>query len=173
MALCSACGHETPDPQARFCASCGQPLGSAAASEVTSMLSLGGPADEPSSPDGDVAPGHGLEAGVLDRLAAGTALLVVKRGPSSGARFLLDADVTTAGRHPESDIFLDDITVSRRHAEFRRDAEGFRVVDVGSLNGTYVNRARVDDVRLINADEVQVGKYRLVFLSATAEEDSE
>jgi pSer/pThr/pTyr-binding forkhead associated (FHA) protein len=78
---------------------------------------------------------------------------------------LLDADVTTAGRHPESDIFLDDVTVSRRHAEFRKTAEGFFVRDVGSLNGSYVNRERIDDSALQGGDEVQIGKFRLVFLT--------
>ena len=171
MALCAVCGHDTPDPEARFCAACGKPLNSVAAAEVTSTLSLGGPAADEASVD---EPGAASDdSAVVDRLAPGTGLLVVKRGPSSGARFLLDSSITTAGRHPESDIFLDDITVSRRHAEFRRDDDGFRVVDVGSLNGTYVNRARVDDVRLVNADEVQVGKYRLVFLSAAIGEDAE
>jgi hypothetical protein len=99
----------------------------------------------------------------LDALAEGTALLVVSRGPNAGSRFLLDADVVTVGRHPESDIFLDDITVSRRHAEFRRGEGGFTVDDVGSLNGTYVNRDRVDHAPLAGGDEVQIGKYRLVF----------
>jgi pSer/pThr/pTyr-binding forkhead associated (FHA) protein len=91
---------------------------------------------------------------------------VVKRGPNAGSRFLLDQDVTTAGRHPDSDIFLDDVTVSRRHVEFRRDAGGFGVYDVGSLNGTYVNRERIDSAALTDGDEVQIGKFRLVYLSA-------
>ncbi len=103
------------------------------------------------------------------RLAAtlppGSALLVVRRGPNAGSRFLLDTDVTTAGRHPESDIFLDDVTVSRRHAELRREGGVFTVRDVGSLNGTYVNRERVESATLANSDEVQIGKFRLVFLS--------
>ncbi len=86
-------------------------------------------------------------------------------GPNAGSRFLLDADVTTAGRHPESDIFLDDVTVSRRHAEFRKTADGFFVRDVGSLNGSYVNRERIDDAPLQGGDEVQIGKFRLVFLT--------
>jgi hypothetical protein len=105
----------------------------------------------------------------LDALAEGTALLVVSRGPNAGSRFLLDADVVTVGRHPESDIFFDDITVSRRHAEFRRGDAGFTVDDVGSLNGTYVNRDRVDHAALAGGDEVQIGKYRLVFHPAAQE----
>lgn len=92
---------------------------------------------------------------------------MVRRGPNSGSRFLLDGELTTAGRHPQSDIFLDDVTVSRRHVEFRRGADGaFTVSDVGSLNGTYVNRERIDSVMLSNGDEVQIGKYRLVFYAS-------
>jgi pSer/pThr/pTyr-binding forkhead associated (FHA) protein len=106
------------------------------------------------------APVPGLEA-----LPVGSALLVVKRGPNAGSRFLLDRATTSAGRHPESDIFLDDVTVSRRHAEFRREGSEFVVVDVGSLNGTYVNREPVDTAVLANGDEVQIGKFRLVFLT--------
>ncbi|MDG3012854.1 FHA domain-containing protein [Rhodococcus sp. D2-41] len=101
----------------------------------------------------------------VEGLPAGSALLVVKRGPNAGSRFLLDQPATSAGRHPESDIFLDDVTVSRRHAEFRQDGEDFQVVDVGSLNGTYVNREPVDSAVLANGDEVQIGKFRLVFLT--------
>jgi pSer/pThr/pTyr-binding forkhead associated (FHA) protein len=103
-------------------------------------------------------------------LPAGTALLVVRRGPNAGSRFLLDSDLTTAGRHPESDIFLDDVTVSRRHAEFYRQGETFTVRDVGSLNGTYVNRERIEESGLNPGDEVQVGKFRLVFLTNPHEE---
>ncbi|MEU5850710.1 glycogen accumulation regulator GarA [Saccharopolyspora shandongensis] len=101
----------------------------------------------------------------VDALPAGSALLVVKRGPNAGSRFLLDRETTSAGRHPDSDIFLDDVTVSRRHAEFRREGNDFVVVDVGSLNGTYVNREPVDTSVLANGDEVQIGKFRLVFLT--------
>src|SRR3712207_865911 len=98
---------------------------------------------------------------------SGSALLVVKRGPNAGSRFLLDEDVTTAGRHPQSDIFLDDVTVSRRHAEFRREGSSFSVRDVGSLNGTYLNRERIDAAALTGGDEVQIGKFRLVFLTGS------
>ena len=100
------------------------------------------------------------------RSRPGSALLVVKRGPNAGSRFLLDQDVTTAGRHPDSDIFLDDVTVSRRHAEFRREGSGYSVHDVGSLNGTYVNRERIEVAALAGGDEVQIGKFRLVYLTA-------
>ena len=100
-----------------------------------------------------------------ENLPEGAALLVVKRGPNAGARFLLDQDCTTAGRHPEADIFLDDVTVSRRHAEFRRKEDAFEVVDVGSLNGTYVNREPRNSEVLSNGDEIQIGKFRLVFIT--------
>ncbi|MFK5635546.1 MULTISPECIES: FHA domain-containing protein [unclassified Ornithinimicrobium] len=99
----------------------------------------------------------------VDALRPGTALLIVLRGPNTGARFLLDADEVTSGRHPRSDIFLDDVTVSRRHAVFARSGEGYLVRDVGSLNGTYVNRQRIDEAELNPGDEVQIGKFRLVF----------
>ena len=96
-------------------------------------------------------------------LPAGSALLVVRRGPNAGARFLLDAERTTAGRRPDSDIFLDDVTVSRKHAEFVRREGQFLVRDVGSLNGTYVQRDRIEQAVLRAGDEVQIGKYRMVF----------
>jgi pSer/pThr/pTyr-binding forkhead associated (FHA) protein len=115
---------------------------------------------EPENVEAPEQPVTGVEA-----LPSGSALLVVKRGPNAGSRFLLDQPTTSAGRHPESDIFLDDVTVSRRHAEFRREGGEFVVVDVGSLNGTYVNREPVDTAVLAGGDEVQIGKFRLVFLT--------
>ena len=105
----------------------------------------------------------------VDALRHGTALLVVLRGPNAGARFLLDSDEVSTGRHPNSDIFLDDVTVSRKHATFRREGDVFLVRDVGSLNGTYVNRERIDEVALRTRDEVQIGKFRLVFYAGAAQ----
>ena len=103
----------------------------------------------------------------VEALRPGTALLVVLRGPNTGARFLLDDDEVTSGRHPESVIFLDDVTVSRRHATFSRIDGRFVVRDIGSLNGTYVNRDRIDEQWVLETgDEVQIGKYRLVFYAA-------
>ncbi|MFC6713721.1 FHA domain-containing protein [Branchiibius cervicis] len=102
----------------------------------------------------------------VDALRPGTALLIAQRGPNTGARFLLDADEVSVGRHPSSDIFLDDVTVSRRHAVFRRTDAGFAVQDVGSLNGTYLNGGLVDSTVLRTGDEVQIGKFRLVFYDA-------
>ena len=112
----------------------------------------------------DVEEDVGEEAGTPQAdLEAGQALLVVQRGPNAGSKFLIDKDVTTAGRHPDSDIFLDDVTVSRRHAEFRRKDGQFYVHDSGSLNGTYVNRQRVEEALLANGDELQIGKFKLTF----------
>lgn len=123
----------------------------------------------------EVSPHTGAESSVsgVEGLPPGSALLVVKRGPNAGSRFLLDQPITSAGRHPDSDIFLDDVTVSRRHAEFRLENNEFHVVDVGSLNGTYVNREPVDSAVLANGDEVQIGKFRLVFLTGPKRGDDE
>lgn len=96
---------------------------------------------------------------------AGEGMLVVKRGSNAGARFLLDQATTTAGRHPEADILLDDVTVSRRHAEFRKQGDTYEVVDVGSLNGTYVNKEPRNAQVLSDGDEIQIGKFRLVFIT--------
>jgi pSer/pThr/pTyr-binding forkhead associated (FHA) protein len=169
MPFCTACGKQNPD-DARFCAQCGTKLLGADAPqspaqppvESTATITFGAPAGVDTS-DRQLAP---VDAAAVDALPAGHALLVVQRGPSAGSRFLLDADVVGAGRHPESEIFLDDVTVSRRHAEFRRSGNTFTVGDVGSLNGTYVNRDRIDSVELRDGDEVQIGKYRLVFFSS-------
>lgn len=119
-----------------------------------------------SIPDLAEEPEHGLTAmdrGAIDALPEGSALLIVRKGPNLGARFLLDADRTIAGRHPQSEIFLDDVTVSRKHAAFLRDGQGFLIRDLGSLNGTYVSRERVDEARLHSGEEVQIGKYRLTY----------
>lgn len=115
-----------------------------------------------------------MEAGVsveeqeaIAALPSGSALLIVRRGPNTGARFLLDADVTIAGRHPDADIFLDDVTVSRKHAEFVRSGTRFAVRDLGSLNGTFYSGERIDDtVPLVDGAEVQVGKFHLTFYSS-------
>jgi pSer/pThr/pTyr-binding forkhead associated (FHA) protein len=133
--------------------------------DVTSTLHMGS-LDEVLEADSDVVPSR-----VAGSLPPGMALLVVRRGPNAGARFLLDHDLTTSGRHPDSDIFLDDVTVSRRHAEFHRGTNAFTVRDVGSLNGTYVNRERVESATLSNGDEVQIGKFRLMFIAGPRLDD--
>jgi pSer/pThr/pTyr-binding forkhead associated (FHA) protein len=106
------------------------------------------------------------ERAAIAALPSGSALLVVRRGPNTGARFLLDADVTTAGRHPNADIFLDDVTVSRRHTEFLRHGTSFEIKDLGSLNGTYYDGVRIDTALLRDGAEVQVGKFRLTFYAS-------
>lgn len=168
--FCTACGTENP-PGSHFCSNCGAELPTATpanlpSGEMTRTISTVGAAT-PGGTEAD-AESFSTEAhqGAVDALAPGSALLVVKRGPNAGSRFLLDQDVTTAGRHPDSDIFLDDVTVSRRHAEFRREGSGYTVHDVGSLNGTYVNREPIDAAPLSGGDEVQIGKFRLVYLTA-------
>ncbi len=104
----------------------------------------------------------------VEALAEDHALLIVHHGPNAGARFLLDVDLTVAGRSVSCDIFLDDVTVSREHAHFVRQGTTFAVRDAGSLNGTYVNRERVAEATLTAGDEVQIGKYRLTFHPGSA-----
>ncbi|MFM5905284.1 MAG: FHA domain-containing protein [Micrococcales bacterium] len=106
------------------------------------------------------------EIGAIEALPSGSALLVVKRGADIGARFLLDQDVTTAGRHPNADIFLDDVTVSRRHAEFHRHGTTFEVKDLASLNGTYFDGVRIENALLDDGAEVQIGKFRMTFYAS-------
>ena len=159
--FCTACGTENL-PGSRFCANCGAALpATGGGGDVTRTINPTG-----SIPEADTDFSPEAHQGAVDALTPGSALLVVKRGPNAGSRFLLDQDVTSAGRHPDSDIFLDDVTVSRRHAEFRREGSGYTVHDVGSLNGTYVNRERIDAAPLSGGDEVQIGKFRLVNLTA-------
>ncbi|MEU3993308.1 MULTISPECIES: FHA domain-containing protein [Streptomyces] len=172
LPVCTRCGNQNAEAS-RFCSNCGAPLRAGAqperASETTSTISISGLEAYDSETTGqNLAPSLSPEAqAAVDALPLGSALLVVRRGPNAGSRFLLDSELTTAGRHPQGDIFLDDVTVSRRHVEFRRGPDGlFTVADVGSLNGTYVNRERIDSVALATGDEVQIGKFRLVFYAS-------
>src|SRR3954469_11925566 len=148
MPFCTVCGTQNPD-DARFCAQCGNRLQTSSeapvvegdpSGESTATINLNA-ADKTETSDRQL---NAAGPAAADALPSGHALLVVQRGPGSGSRFLLDQDVISAGRHPESEIFLDDVTVSRRHAEFRRNGDTFTVSDAGSLNGTYVNRDRID-----------------------------
>ena len=149
---CPQCGHKNP-LTAKFCSSCGASL-DANSEEHHTTMSVTVPIDSPMEE---------IEI-ELDQLPPGIGMLVVTRGPNSGSRYALDEPLVTAGRHPDSVIFLDDITVSRRHAEVERTATGYVVRDAGSLNGTYLNAERIDDeVVLHQGDELQVGKFRLVF----------
>ncbi|WP_020573576.1 FHA domain-containing protein [Actinopolymorpha alba] len=162
MPFCTQCGHENAEGS-RFCSQCGKALDAERPAEQTATISLGGLETDLERVEPELRPN---EQAAVDALPPGCALLIVQRGPSAGSRFLLDSDVVTVGRHPESDIFLDDVTVSRRHAEFRRVPQGYAVRDVGSLNGTYVNRDRIDEVVLVGGDEVQIGKFRLVYFAS-------
>jgi hypothetical protein len=150
--LCARCGHEN-QTDARFCSSCGTSLTGTDNEETTLTLSAVEAADAEDE----------LER-YLDGLAPGVGLLVVRHGPNAGSSYRLDQPVTAIGRHPDSDVFLDDITVSRRHVVVERDSQGFTLRDVGSLNGTYVNRQRLDEARLKYGDEVQIGRYRFSFV---------
>lgn len=104
---------------------------------------------------------------VLDQLPAGLGMLVVRRGPNAGSTFVLEAESTSLGRHPDSDIFLDDVTVSRRHAVVRRTNGGYEVSDVGSLNGTYVDHESVETAPLRDMSELQIGRFVLTFVLGT------
>ena len=153
---CTNCGHKNPEGS-NFCSSCGAPLreGSGADTTVTFMA-----AELETDLDDEI---HVSE----EELAGGRGVLIVKRGPNAGSKFFLDKPATEIGRHPDSDIFLDDITVSRRHAEIKRDGAAFSLHDVGSLNGTYINRERVEEASLRSGDEIQIGKFKLVYLTGS------
>lgn len=152
--VCGACGHPNP-LGANYCSSCGSPLTDR--DDEHSTLSV--PVDEFPPVD---------EEHVFDEaeIEPGTGMLLVRRGPNAGSRYVLDHPVTSLGRHPDSRVFLDDVTVSRRHAEIRRTGDGYEVVDVGSLNGTYLNRERVDRGPLHDGDLIQVGKFKLMFVAS-------
>jgi pSer/pThr/pTyr-binding forkhead associated (FHA) protein len=149
--FCTRCGHPNRD-DARFCAECGAPLQGEATVSLT-------PADVDDESREEFPLPH-------DKLEADQALLSVKRGPNAGSTFLLANDVTSVGRGTEGDVFLDDITVSRKHAVVERRTDGWYVRDLGSLNGTYVNGEQVDETKLASGDEVQIGKFKLTFFAA-------
>jgi len=148
--FCTKCGHPNRD-DARFCANCGEPL------QEDTTLSLS-PVEVEDEGGEDLS--H-----LQEELEPGQALVVVKRGPNAGSTFLIETgdEVTTLGRNPQNAIFLDDVTVSRKHAEIRRRDDGFYIHDLGSLNGTYVNRERVEETKLASGDELQIGKFKLAF----------
>lgn len=149
--FCSQCGHRNL-PSANFCSSCGASL-IVVGDDLTLTLH---------AVDGDA-----LDSDVEVHVdTAGPAVLVVSRGPEAGETYLLSGTTTSAGRSPEADVFLDDVTVSRRHAVFERSEDGYMARDLGSLNGTYVNKERITEVNLVTGDEVQIGKFRLLFLSS-------
>lgn len=148
---CPTCGADNPE-DANYCSVCGSHL-VRADDEATTVLNA---VDQPATEPLDVS-SHTRD------IAADSAVLVVSRGPNAGSRFVV-VDRASIGRHPDSDFFLDDVTVSRRHAEVRREGAGFTLKDNGSLNGTYVNGERVEAAPLENGDEIRIGKYVIVFL---------
>lgn len=159
---CHNCGSEVP-LDARRCPQCGTEV----QADQTGTISIPvGTTSGVHEEHHSVSELSVEDRSAVDALPQGSALLIVQRGPSAGSRFLLDEDEVIVGRHPQSEIFLDDVTVSRRHAVFRRTGATYTVEDVGSLNGTYVNRDRVDSYQLTNGDEVQIGKFRLIFFTA-------
>ncbi len=160
--ICPRCGHPN-QTGSNFCSSCGAPVGTGEEHTV------GLPAIDADSPP---APPSGAQEGptvTLDELAPGMGMLLVQRGPGAGSRFVLEDDVVAIGRHPDSEIFLDDVTVSRRHAQVVHTGDEYHVCDVGSLNGTYLNRERIDnDTELNSGDELQVGRFKLLFVVGSA-----
>jgi pSer/pThr/pTyr-binding forkhead associated (FHA) protein len=173
MIYCTNCGHPNPEGS-NFCSQCGTPLeksvrpaAQAAPPETEALRSGDTTRTMPGVPEereaGDLSAD---DEAAVNALPGGSALLIVRRGADAGSRFLLDTESTTVGRSQDADILLDDISVSRRHAVFSRTDSGVVVKDVGSLNGTYVNRQMVDEKLLQPGDEVQIGKFRLVFYAA-------
>lgn len=151
--FCNQCGHRNP-PDSSFCSSCGSALD--LLDDRTITLIAVDPLQDAAGPEDDlVVP--------MSELDQGVGVLIVRAGSQAGDRFSLDTDITRLGRHPDSEISLDDITVSRRHAEVQRTEQGYAVADSGSLNGTYVNQERVERAILQHGDELQIGKFRLVF----------
>lgn len=148
---CPECDHLN-ETNANYCSRCGSPMGTVEAEATATFTPIEMEKEEEAH---------------LAELRPGEACLIVRRGPAAGTKYTLGSDLVTVGRHQQSDIFLNDITVSRRHAEVRRDGSKYLVSDLGSLNGTYVNRERVDSSPLASGDELQVGKFRLLFLAKT------
>lgn len=147
---CPSCGKENING-AKVCVQCGGELTVHGRMDETLSFKIGEQIEEEKSFD-------------LSELVAEHPVLVIVRGRNIGESFLLEDNEVSIGRDPQSDIFLDDITVSRKHARIRIDGEKTIISDVGSLNGTYVNRNQIEEIDLRDRDEVQIGKFRLVFL---------
>lgn len=152
--FCNQCGHRNP-PVSAFCSACGTVLD--LVSDHTITLAKTDSLQDAPGPDDDIRVS-------LSNISRGTAILVLRGGEGEGDHFVLSTATTNIGRHADSDISLDDITVSRRHCEISQEEGRFLVRDVGSLNGTYVNQKRVDAAELLQGDELQIGKFHLVFL---------
>ncbi|MCU1344283.1 MAG: putative signal transduction protein [Acidimicrobiia bacterium] len=175
IVYCNNCGHRNPQ-ESNFCSSCGALLDKPPASDPSGAPAAQG-SDERTitfhPADGGQESQEADDVDVVvdfDPSGAGTGVLVVRNGPEAGLKVPLVKPVTRAGRHPKSELFLDDITVSRRHAEIERTGDSYVLVDVGSLNGTYLNRQRIERQEIHSGDELQIGKFRLVFLAGTEQE---
>jgi hypothetical protein len=151
---CEHCGHNNSD-EANFCSSCGAAMSKTDTPVTITFSPVSGAAEEEFEVD-------------FKDLSPDTGVIVVKRGPNPGQKFILEKDAIKIGRHPKSDIFLDDITVSRRHAEIKLTEDGHYIKDEGSLNGTYLNRERIDEAKLRSGDEIQIGKFKLIYFYQTA-----
>ena len=147
---CAECGFQNPEAS-NFCARCGARLSKGESGEQTMTFTPEELAEDPAAALQDVG-------------EKGPALVVRSGGGRAGESFFPSGERTLIGRSPECDVFLDDVTVSRRHAELVREGETFTISDLGSLNGTFVNRKRIESAALEDDDEVQIGKYRLTFL---------
>jgi len=146
---CPECGYQNPEAGS-YCSRCGALLHKGETGEQTMTY----------MPE-DV--GEAGAAALRDLAGKGPALVVRSGGGRAGESFF-PSGRTLIGRSPECDIFLDDVTVSRRHAQLVREGEKFTISDLGSLNGTFVNKKRIESIDLEDDDEVQIGKYRLTFL---------
>lgn len=179
MIYCNNCGHANP-AGANYCARCGEALEASVEPTQpeelvqTEEMSVARTTSDSTKiipsvgEDGETTELSPDEEAAVRSLPKGSALLIVRRGPGAGARFLLDSAESEAGRQPKCDIFLDDITVSRHHVKFLRSDGEIAVQDLGSLNGTYINRRLIDSkVVLQPGDEVQIGKFRMVFFAST------
>jgi hypothetical protein len=154
--FCHNCGHRNPEG-VNYCSSCGTSLTTVSPDTSVSVAPVDVGETPPAPPLGQV------------ELPRGVGLLVIQRGNDEGVRVTLDHDVVTVGRNVDCDVFLDDVTVSRQHAEFVSDGAVTSVRDVGSLNGTFVNRSRIEAVELASGDVIQVGKFKLIYLRGGAE----
>jgi len=146
---CAACGATLP-AGARFCPQCGTPVATEERDDTTGTLAIDAieRADEPAPPEA---------------LSSGAPVLLLRSGPQAGSWYALTGEVTTIGRHPDSDVFLNDVTVSRRHAEIRREDGAYVLYDAGSLNGTYVDHDRRERAELHHGTEIQIGRFRFTF----------
>lgn len=161
--LCGQCGHANPRT-ARFCGGCGQSSPTIGTNQPPLVAAAGGRHATSSEVDKHTLPEQAVAA--LQTLPPGTALLMVAGGEEVSSGFRLEGDVVSVGRHPGSDVFLDDSSVSRHHAEFRRYGDTYAIRDLGGFNGTYVNHERVEETVLSSRDEMRLGKFHLVFLTA-------